>query len=166
LGINITYKQLEGKLLAEEANLKASKARERSQREHLRKYSAELEKLNRAEVDLNNLQRQVETNHQNYKLYLTKLEESRISNAMDMEKIANVSVIQPARVPIKPIKPRKLLNIVLAIFLGGIGGLGLAFFSEYMDHSIKTPEEVETRLELSHLISIPKLKKRYRVVKR
>ena len=165
LGINITYKQLEGKLLAEEANLKASKARKRSQREHLAKYAAELEKLNRAEVDLNNLEHQVEINRQNYKLYLTKLEESRISNAMDMEKIANVSVIQPARVPIKPIKPRKALNIVLAIFLGGIGGLGLAFFSEYMDHSLKTPEEVETQLQLPHLISIPTLKRRHRIIK-
>jgi len=68
-GINVTYKELEGKLLAEEANFKALKAREKSQREHLAKYSAELEKLNRAEVDLNNLEHQVEINRQNYKLY-------------------------------------------------------------------------------------------------
>lgn len=164
-GINITYKELEGKLLAEEATLKALKARKRSQREHLAKYGAELERFNRAEVDLNNLEHQVEINRQNYKLYLTKLEESRISNAMDMEKIANVSVIQPAQVPIKPVKPRKLLNIILSIFLGGIGGLGLAFFSEYMDHSLKTPEEIENRLQLPHLISIPKLKRRHRIIK-
>jgi len=68
-------------------------------------------------------------------------------------------------VPIKPIKPRKLLNIILAILLGGIGGLGLAFFSEYMDHSLKTPEEVESRLQLPHLISIPKLKKKHRIIR-
>ena len=159
-------KTTQGKLLAEEANLKALKARKRSQREHLAKYSAELERFNRAEVDLNNLEHQVEINRQNYKLYLTKLEESRISNAMDMKKIANVSVIQAAQVPIKPTKPRKALNIILAIFLGGIGGLGLAFFSEYMDHSLKTPEEVETRLGLPHLISIPKLKRRHRIIKK
>jgi uncharacterized protein involved in exopolysaccharide biosynthesis len=164
-GINITYKECEGKLLAEEATLKALKARKTSQRGHLAQYTVELEKLNRAEVDLNNLEHQVEINRQNYKLYLTKLEESRISNAMDMEKIANVSVIQPAQVPIKPIKPRKALNIILSILLGGIGSLGLAFFSEYMDHSLKTPEEVETRLQLPHLISIPNLKRRHRIIK-
>jgi capsular exopolysaccharide synthesis family protein len=126
-----------------------------SQRENLAAYDTELERLNRIEAQVNHLQRQVEINRQNYKLNITKLEESRISNAMDTNKIASVSVIQPALTPLKPIKPRRLLNIVLAIFLGGIGGLGLAFFTEYLDHSFKTKEEVENILKLSVLASIP-----------
>ncbi|MFQ5903875.1 MAG: GumC family protein, partial [Candidatus Binatia bacterium] len=125
-GINTTYKALERELFSQEANLKALEARETSQRQNLAVYDTELERLNHIEAQFNHLERQVEINRQNYKLYLTKLEESRISNAMDMEKIANVSVIQPALTPIKPIKPRKLLNIILSILLGGIGGLGIA----------------------------------------
>jgi uncharacterized protein involved in exopolysaccharide biosynthesis len=132
-GINTTYKALEKELFSVEANLKALEAREISQRQNLAAYDTELERLNRIEAQFNHLQRQVEINRQNYKLYITKLEESRISNAMDTNKIASVSVIQPALTPLKPIKPRKLLNIVLAIFLGGIGGLGIAFFTEYLD---------------------------------
>jgi capsular exopolysaccharide synthesis family protein len=56
---------------------------------------------------------------------------------------------------LKPIKPRKLLNIVLAIFLGGIGGLGIAFFTEYLDHSFKNKDDVESLLNLPILASIP-----------
>jgi Mrp family chromosome partitioning ATPase len=69
--------------------------------------------------------------------------------------ISNISVVQPATVPIKPIRPRKLLNLALGIFLGVLGAVGLAFVCEYLDHSIKTPEEAEMRLQLPTLASIP-----------
>jgi len=55
--------------------------------------------------------------HRNYRLYLTKFEESRISNAMDTEKIANVSLIEPARPPLEPVSPKVMLNMVLALML-------------------------------------------------
>ena len=58
---------------------------------------------------------------QSYRLYLTKFEESRISDAMDTEKIANVKLIEPAQLPLKPVSPRIRLNMVLAVFLGGFG---------------------------------------------
>jgi capsular polysaccharide biosynthesis protein len=50
------------------------------------------------------------------------------------------------------------LNIVLSIFLGGFGGLGLAFFSEYLDDSLEKPEDVEEALQIPVLASIPELK--------
>jgi capsular polysaccharide biosynthesis protein len=49
------------------------------------------------------------------------------------------------------------VNIVLAIFLGGFGGLGLAFFGEYLDDSLEKPEDVEKELQLPVLTSIPEL---------
>jgi uncharacterized protein involved in exopolysaccharide biosynthesis len=41
---------------------------------------------------------------------------------MDTEKIASVSLIQPASLPREPVSPKKLLNFLLAIFLGAFGG--------------------------------------------
>jgi capsular polysaccharide biosynthesis protein len=96
---------------------------------------------------------------QNYRLYLSKFEESRISDAMDTEKIANVNVIEPAQSPLKPVSPKIMLNMMLAIFLGGFGGLGLAFFSEYLDDSLEKTEDVENYLEVPVLASIPELRK-------
>jgi succinoglycan biosynthesis transport protein ExoP len=58
----------------------------------------------------------------------------------------------------KPVKPRKALNLALGFFLGIFGGLGLAFFSEYLDHSIKTPQDVVEKVKLQLLASIPYLK--------
>ncbi len=158
-GVNTVYQNLQQEILRNQAELKALRAKEETQRAQLTGYQEKLEKLNRIEKELNDLKQQVEVDRQNYRLYLTKFEESRISNAMDTEKIANVSLIEPARPPIKPVSPKIFLNIVLSIFLGGIGGLGLAFFSEYLDDSLEKNEDVENHLGLPVLASIPEMKK-------
>ena len=141
-----------------QADLKTLRTREASQKAHLAGYQKELNKLNDLEVQLRRFKRQRDTDEKNYQLYLTKLEESRISDTMDMEKIANVSIIQAALVPLEPVKPKKLLNIILAIILGTVGSLGLAFFSEFMDHSFTTGTDFEEKLDMPLLASIPEFK--------
>jgi len=158
-GVNTTYQRLEEELLRNEAELKAIRAKKEIQGAHLAAYGKKLEELNRIEVELNQLKQQVDVDRQNYRLYLTKFEESRISDAMDTQKISNVSVIEPAQPPLKPVSPKILLNMMLALFLGGFGGLGLAFFSEYIDDSLEKIEDVENHLQLPVLASIPEMKK-------
>jgi uncharacterized protein involved in exopolysaccharide biosynthesis len=154
-GVNTTYQRLQEQFLQNEAELKALRGKKETQMAQLGEEHLKLEELNRIEVQLKQLQEDVEVNRQNYRLYQSKFEESRISDAMDAEKIANVAVIQRATAPSKPVSPRVLLNMVLAIFLGGFGGLGLAFFLEYLDDSLEKDEDVETYLELPALGSVP-----------
>ena len=77
---------------------------------------------------------------------------------MDNSKMANVTLMQPALTPLEPVSPKVSLNIVLSLFLGGFGGLGLAFFSDYMDDTLEKPEDVENVLQLPLLASIPDIK--------
>ena len=158
-GINLTYQRLQEELFRNQAELKALNAKRTTQRAQLADYQKELEKLSRIEVQLNQIKQQVEVDRQNFRLYLTKFEESRISDAMDTEKISNVTQIQAARPPIKPVSPKVFLNLILGIFLGAFGGLGLAFFMEYLDDSLETPEAAENALKVPVLASIPELKK-------
>ena len=157
-GLNPTYQRLEGELFQNEAELKALEAKQSTQSAQLAAYQDQLEKLNRIEVELNQLEQEVEVQRQNYRLYLTKFEESRISSAMDTEKITNVSLLEPASPPPKPVSPKKLLNLVLGIFLGAFGGLGLAFFMEYLDDSLEKPEQAETAVKIPVLASVPEFK--------
>jgi uncharacterized protein involved in exopolysaccharide biosynthesis len=159
-GLNPIYQKLQQIMLENEAELNAIKAKAETQQVHLADYQSHLDKLNQIEVELNQLQQQVDVNRENYRLYLTKFEESRISDAMDSEKITNVSVIEPARTPRKPVSPKKMLNLVLAIFLGAFGGLGLAFFLEYMDDKIEKIEDVEETLGIPVLASLPEMEKK------
>jgi uncharacterized protein involved in exopolysaccharide biosynthesis len=157
IGLNATYQRLQEDLLKNQAEIKAIGAKKVLQNAQLLDFQNRLEKLNQIDVTLDQLEQSVDVNRQNYRLYLAKFEESRISDAMDNKKMANVTLMQSALIPLKPVSPKVLLNIVLGIFLGGFGGLGLAFFTEYLDDSLGQPEHVEKVLQLPVLASIPKL---------
>ena len=73
-------------------------------------------------------------------------------------KVENVQVIDEAQVPKNPIKPRPMLNIAIAGVLGLMFGIFLVFLLEYLDNTIKTPEDVEKYLQLSVIGAIPKVK--------
>jgi len=153
--INPTYQRLKDELLHNEAEIEALKAKEITQKKHLNDIQVKLENLNQVELKLRELEQEIDVDRENFKLYLTKVEESRISDAMDSEKIASVSVLGPARQPRKPVSPKVMLNILIGIFLGIFGSLSLAFFGEYLDDRIEKIEDVEKALQLPVLASIP-----------
>jgi uncharacterized protein involved in exopolysaccharide biosynthesis len=155
--VNTIYQGLQGTLLSNQAELKALKAKKETQKAQLLDLQKGLEKLNRVEKELTELDQQVEVDRENYRLYLTKFEESRISNAMDSERISNVSLIEPASPPLKSESRKIRLKLLLAVFLGGIGGLGLAFIWEYLDDRLERNEDVENHLGLPVLASIPEM---------
>jgi uncharacterized protein involved in exopolysaccharide biosynthesis len=159
-GLNPIHQQLQQELLSSKADYRALMAKRDTQRTQLIEYKGELDRINRVETEYNQLQQEVDVDRQNYELYLTKFEESRISDAMDSEKIAGVSMIEPAQVPLKPISPKKMLNLVLGLFLGALGGLGLAFLLEFMDDSLGEIDDVEEQLQLPVLGVLPELEKK------
>ena len=99
-GMNPTYRQTQAELFRYEADLKALDAKAKKQKAQLIDYHQRLKNLNRVEVELYQLQQEIDVAARNYRLYLTKLEESRISDAMDSEKITSVSLIEPAQLPL------------------------------------------------------------------
>ncbi|MFA7572740.1 MAG: Wzz/FepE/Etk N-terminal domain-containing protein [Lutispora sp.] len=77
------------------------------------------------------------------------------SEVAQLMKVQNVEIIDPAVVPTSPIKPRPTLNMAIAFVLALMIGVGLAFLLEYLDHTVKTPDDVEKFLELPVLGTIP-----------
>jgi len=67
----------------------------------------------------------------------------------------NVYVVAPPKVPTEPVKPRKRRALALALLLGLLLGIGLCFFVEYLDTSIKTKEEAEALLSTSVIGYVP-----------
>ncbi|MGI6539140.1 MAG: YveK family protein [Caldicoprobacterales bacterium] len=70
-------------------------------------------------------------------------------------KMDNVQFIDPAKVPIDPVKPRPLLNIAIAAVLGVMISVFIVFLVEYFDNTVKTVDDVENKLGLPVLGSIP-----------
>lgn len=75
----------------------------------------------------------------------------------DIMNVDNVSVLSKAETlpDQSPVAPKPLLNIAIAIVLGGMIGVGLAFLLEYMDNTVKTEEDIENKLGLPVLGTIP-----------
>ena len=158
-GINTTHQQLNLDLIKEMGTLSSLEAKSRVLKTQQEAARAELTDLNHTEVKMVNLQRELSLLDVKYRKYSDNLEQARIDQAMETNKISNISVVQAATAFMKPVRPRKALNLALGLFLGIFGGLGLAFFSEYLDHSLRTPQDVEEKLDLQVLASIPYLKK-------
>jgi polysaccharide biosynthesis transport protein len=76
---------------------------------------------------------------------------------LDNEKmgVSSVRVVEAAEPGIYPVRPRKVLNIALGVFVGLVLGFGLAFFIEYLDTSVKTIDDVERAFQAPVLGVIP-----------
>jgi uncharacterized protein involved in exopolysaccharide biosynthesis len=153
-GQNPVRQALEQDYLRTQAEVDAVRARRQNLQAQVGGFQKDLDRLNATETQLSRLQQAVDVERQNHRLYLTKLEESRISNAMDAQKVANVSVIEEAKTPYRPASPQVKLNLLLALVLGGLGALGLAFVAERWDDRLDSPEQAEDALQLPVLASI------------
>lgn len=121
----------------------------------LRSYENSLRRLPDKEFSLARLTRERDLANNLYNLLYERREEARISEA---EKAGNMRVIDRAQLPKRPIMPRKELNLAIGLMLGLTIGLGLVFFLETLDTTLKTPEDIERKTGLTILGSIPKVK--------
>lgn len=147
-GVSEIYQALELQLLVQQVNLEAFRSRAEELERQLIEYGQELARLGRLEPELEDLRRAVTVQEQNYKLYQTKFEESRVSDAMDAARMVSVSVLEPATVPLHPVPAKKALNILVSVCIAGVAGLGLAFLTEFFDHTFKVPEDIKDNLDV------------------
>lgn len=147
-----------GNLLQEsitlDVELETSKAREQGMKKIIDNYNQELKTIPRQEFDLARLVRDKEVNDKIYSILLEKREEARITEA---SKVGDVNIVDNAETPFSPIKPQKAKNMALGIILGLGFGIGLAFFLESLDTSLKSQEDIEKLINLPVLASIPNL---------
>jgi len=112
----------------------------------------ELKKLPEAEQQLARLTRLATVNADIYTFLLQKHEEARIARAAT---ISSINIIDPAIVPDEPVKPNKKKNLLLALIVGCMAGIGVAFFLEYLDDTVKDAESARAILGVPVLSVIP-----------
>jgi succinoglycan biosynthesis transport protein ExoP len=106
-------------------------------------------------VDYNKLQRDAESIKNVYNSLLTQQKElSVVSNSRQN----NVSVIERAQVPGVPIAPQPRKEWMSAILMGLVVAFGLAFGIEYLDDTVKTPDDITRRLRIPLLGLVPAIR--------
>lgn len=148
---------LQEEMLRAEAQRKGLVAREQQEVVRLADYQKRLDELKQIEVEFGQLQQQVQSDQDSYRLYQTKLEESRISDAMDQQRIASVRVIERAAVPLVPLASKTPVILALAALFGLGGGIALVLLLHRLGGRMDTPHEVERCLGLPVLATIPEL---------
>ncbi len=100
------------------------------------------------------LEHDAESNKQLYDGLQQKLKEASITAGL---RSSNIRIVDPALVPGSPARPQKAKNILLAFLIGLVGGVGLAFLREYLDNTVKSPDDVERLAGLPSLAVVPSL---------
>lgn len=98
------------------------------------------------------LDREVVSNKEVYNSLLARSKEIGASVGADA---GNIEIIDIARPPLAPYKPNVRRQLLMGIMLGLFGGLGLAFLLEYMDNTVKNPDEFTKRYHIPVLGLIP-----------
>ena len=152
---NQVRRDLELRILAERdglASLEAEGAVLKARREEL---AAELVKLNDVTMRIEQLERRQGFERTTLESYTAKMEQARIDDQLEAERISNISIVQPATLPEKPVRPKKSVILVLALLLGLSGGIGLAFVTDRLDRSFHSPQDVERVLGVPVLAAVP-----------
>lgn len=149
--------ELEMQTQLAKAELQAEVAREATLIREVDRLRGELSLLLENEKKLAVLERDVQILDKEYRQYRNSLQIADISQALDKDKVANVSIVQEATLPTMAVtSQRKILALLgFGLFMGLALGLGWAFALEFMSHTVKTDEDVERYLGLPVLISLP-----------
>jgi succinoglycan biosynthesis transport protein ExoP len=144
--------EFRGTLRSVQTQVKVARAREDSQLKEVNNLRREGQDLNDKESQYQNLQRDVESNQQLYDSVVKRLKETGVAGGLEN---SNVRIIEEATTPGAPIRPRQAYNLGLSIVAGLVLAFGLAFALEYLDTTVKTPDDVERYLGLSVIGVVP-----------
>jgi polysaccharide biosynthesis transport protein len=128
--------------LARESKLRAAYYDERSK----------ANKQSQDDLSLGNLRQELETNKQLYNTLFQRQKELEIASN---DRSNQVRVSTPARLPQAPVGPKRLRNILIAFLVSLLFGVGIAFFLDYLDDTLKSIEDVDRHLHLATLALIP-----------
>jgi uncharacterized protein involved in exopolysaccharide biosynthesis len=150
-----TYEYLREDIAKTKADLASQHATAAAVGHSIDSMKAQLVDLDQKTVKQADLLRDTKANEANYLLYLSKREQEKTSDALDLKRIANVAIAVPPSVPVLPAYS-PMLVLFIGLLLGLFVSVGAAFVAEYLDPSFRTPAEVNDILKVTVLASVPR----------
>jgi polysaccharide chain length determinant protein (PEP-CTERM system associated) len=154
-------KAAETQLIATDLEIRRLKEEDSKTKARIAEFQARVEKTPMRELAMANLSRDYQNTKESYQSLLKKSEEAQQAENLERrQKGEQFKVIDPARIPEKPMQG-KVFKILLFGLLAGVGsGLGMLFIREQMDTSFRDAEDLEATMEFKVLANIPKIQKK------
>lgn len=125
---------------------------EKGLKEELEQQKSRAFELSKKQVQYNSLNRELTSSRELLENVLKQIKETGLSVESNS---SNISIVDSPVVPLYPSFPRKKMMLLLGILIGGACGLASAFLLDYVDNSLKTPEDVSAHLKLPNLGVVP-----------
>jgi capsular exopolysaccharide synthesis family protein len=123
-------------------------------RQSFNQQKARVMEMKEKAIQYNILKREADTNKELYRGLLQRMKEAGVSAGITA---SNIQVVDQAELPTRPYRPNKRMNLLLASVVGLFLGIGLAFFFEYLDNTVKTTEDIEQFVRLPSFGMIPEI---------
>ncbi|DAC71917.1 MAG TPA: hypothetical protein DSN98_07875 [Thermoplasmata archaeon] len=139
-----------------EGELSVLRARADANMRQIAQLNGQLHSLDFRVKDSQEIKREIASHESNYQTYLRKLEEARISDDMDRQKMVALKVVDEAT--ISKAQPSKLRNnmMVLGLLIAIFGGIGLSFVLEFLSPVMTAPQDAERRLGVPVMVAVPR----------
>ncbi len=149
--------EVEMQIAMRDDELQAIRAHEAALERAVREMVEEMNRIPRYSPMIRQIEREITNTAELYELVGNKMVDTQISETED-QRMVNAKVLSPATVRVSFVQQRKSLFALFAAMLGLSLGLALAFLLEGLDHTLRTPDDVEVNLGIPLLGSIPELK--------
>ncbi|MDD5546637.1 MAG: polysaccharide biosynthesis tyrosine autokinase [Candidatus Omnitrophica bacterium] len=123
-------------------------------KEQIQGIKERLEKMSETELEFARLTREFQMNEKAYRELEDRFHEAQFAEA---EEVSDVNIVDPASVPVRPMKPDRVLNLLMGVIVGLTLSFVSAFVTEHLDTSLGTIEDIESVIKLPVLGVIPHL---------
>lgn len=130
----------------------AAVAKENTLRQRVNALKSQVLNMRGRSIQYNILQRELDTNRSLYDALLQRYKEIGVAGGVGTNPVA---VVDPARTPTSPFKPNLILNLLVGLLIGIVSGIGAAFALEFINDTIKSPDDIRKKLHLASLGAIP-----------
>lgn len=137
---------------AAENDYRAALVQEQNVEQELEAVKAEADELSRRGTGYDSIKRELEANRAVLSNLLSRSKQTDVAQEL---RATNIQIVDPASLPRAPIRPRPVRDIALGLVFGLIIGCGLTFFLDYLDRTVKTPEDVRQHVAAPLLAVVP-----------
>ena len=115
----------------------------------------EVQRVNRDAIEYASLKAEIGTKRTVLTDLVSRESETATSERLKDTTASNIRIVDPAETPKKPAKPKKVMNLLLALILGSALGVGAAFLADYLDNTVKSEQDILRIAKLPVLGYVP-----------